>query len=40
MEKAELFEHNEQAYRMLQESLKNNKCSTINHATGTGKIIF
>lgn len=37
MEKAELFEHNEQAYRMLQESLKNNKCTTINHATGTGK---
>lgn len=37
MEKAELFEHNEQAYRMLRESLKNNKCTTINHATGTGK---
>lgn len=37
MEKAELFEHNEQAYKLLQESLKNNKCTTINHATGTGK---
>lgn len=37
MEKAELFEHNEHAYKMLKESLKNNKCTTINHATGTGK---
>ena len=37
MEKAKLFEHNEQAYRMLKESLKDNKCTTINHATGTGK---
>lgn len=32
MEKAELFKHNEQAYRILKESLKNNKCTTINHA--------
>ena len=37
MEKALLFEHNEKAYRKLLESLKNNKCTTINHATGTGK---
>ncbi len=37
MKKVELFEHNERAYRLLQESLKNNKCTTINHATGTGK---
>ena len=37
MEKAKLFEHNEQAYKKLLESLKNNKCTTINHATGTGK---
>ncbi len=37
MEKAVLFEHNERAYKMLKESLRNNKCTTINHATGTGK---
>lgn len=37
MEKASLFEHNEQAYIRLCEALKDNKCTTINHATGTGK---
>ena len=37
MEKASLFEHNEQAYIRLCEALKDSKCTTINHATGTGK---
>ena len=37
MEKAKLFEHNERAYKKLLESLKTNKCTTINHAIGTGK---
>lgn len=37
MKKIELFEHNEKAYDLLIESSKNNKCTTINHATGTGK---
>ena len=32
-----LFEHNEIAYQKLIEALKNSKCTTINHATGTGK---
>lgn len=32
-----LFEHNEDGYQRLEEMLKNNKCATINHATGTGK---
>ena len=37
MKKVELFEHNEIAYKKLIKSLENNKCTTINHATGTGK---
>lgn len=32
-----LFEHNEKAYKKLIEALKKYKCTTINHATGTGK---
>jgi len=32
-----LFEHNEIGYGKLCDSLNDNKCSTINHATGTGK---
>ena len=32
-----LFEHNEIAYKKLIEALKTSKCTTINHATGTGK---
>ena len=32
-----LFEHNEIAYQKLIEALKTSKCTTINHATGTGK---
>lgn len=37
MKKVELFEHNEIAYQKLIKSLENDKCTTINHATGTGK---
>lgn len=37
MEKAELFPHNEQAFQLLIVDLKSHKCTTINHATGTGK---
>lgn len=37
MEKASLFEHNEIAYEKLCEVLEENRCATINHATGTGK---
>ena len=37
MKKVELFEHNEIAYQKLCEDLKTKRCTTINHATGTGK---
>ena len=37
MKEVELFEHNEVAYEQLNESLKHNKCTTLNRATGTGK---
>lgn len=37
MSKISLFKHNEKAYEKLIKALKNNKCTTINHATGTGK---
>lgn len=37
MSKVSLFEHNEKAYEKLIEALKDDKCTTINHATGTGK---
>ena len=37
MSKVSLFEHNEKAYQKLIKSLENNSCTTINHATGTGK---
>ena len=33
----ELFKHNEIAYEKLKKALENSKCTTINHATGTGK---
>lgn len=37
MSEVVLFEHNEKAYQRLIEALKTSKCTTINHATGTGK---
>jgi len=37
MKEISLFEHNEKAYVKLINSLTKNKCTTINHATGTGK---
>lgn len=37
MGEVSLFEHNEKAYKKLIEDLKEHKCTTINHATGTGK---
>ena len=37
MKEIELFPHNEQAYKKLEEALETTKCTTINHATGTGK---
>ena len=37
MSEVSLFEHNEKAYKKLKEALKTSKCTTINHATGTGK---
>jgi len=32
-----LFEHNEIGYNKLVDTLKDNACATVNHATGTGK---
>ena len=37
MEKAELFEHNEIAYKKLCKMLETENTATIDHATGTGK---
>ena len=37
MKKVHLFPHNEVGHEKLCEVLKNNKCATLNHATGTGK---
>lgn len=37
MKDIQLYEHNEKALKKLKDSLKENKCTTINHATGTGK---
>lgn len=37
MKDISLFEHNENAYEKLIKDLKRYKCTTINHATGTGK---
>lgn len=37
MAEVSLFEHNEKAYKLLIESLKGHRFTTINHATGTGK---
>ena len=37
MKSISLFDHNEKAYEKLKRTLFNKKCSTINHATGTGK---
>ena len=37
MKDVELFPHNEKAYQKLLNSLKINRFTTINHATGTGK---
>ncbi|MBR3280540.1 MAG: DEAD/DEAH box helicase family protein [Clostridia bacterium] len=37
MSEVKLFSHNEEGYENLCDTLKNNKCATINRATGTGK---
>lgn len=37
MSEVSLLEHNEIGYSKLVETLKDNTCATVNHATGTGK---
>lgn len=37
MKEVMLYEHNEVALEKLIETLKHNKCATVDHATGTGK---
>ena len=37
MSEVKLFSHNETGYEDLCDTLKTNRCATINRATGTGK---